>query len=261
MKSKHFLIPVVGGAIVIALWLLFRNSAAVASSNQPDTASSGLSPASGSGTVVNPTGVAPVPAVAASTGLPPQLTFNLGPQGNAGPPNVTNNQQIVGVPLSGPGAVNYPGSQMAGGGGSSCGCGGSGCGGCQDCSQSNSCALNRSNFDGAGACLAPNPKQHTTNIATKSGSQAGATPNPFSSLLNNLFNSGEGQNLSTNALQMINLGLQDAQGNGKEGFEAPANPQYQGYGASYSYNNQPTVSNIPGYSIPWAPGAPSQLGS
>ena len=242
-KAKFLGIPLVAIAIVLAIWWLFRNRQVLPASNQLNTSQSGVPQTTSPATSVTPAtvgvqSIAPIPAMSPS--LPPQLTFNLGPQGNAGQSFTTQN--IIGEQSAGPFAMGAsPGTQ-----GSSSGCPGS-CGGCKDCSVSSSCAINKSNFDGAGACLAPNAR---VQIKTLSGSSAksGNTnkPDVFSNMLNNLFLSGEGNNLSMNALQMIQFGLQEAQGHGSEGYTSPAAP-------SLNYSRQPITPGIPGYSSPWAP--------
>lgn len=240
MKIKHFGIVALGGAIVFALWYLFYNAAPqTAATNQPNASSSGV-PSSATGSTAVTPAVAPIPVVPAQApGIPSGLTFNLGPQGDAGQQFTTQN--IIGVPGSGPG-VFMGGNNGAPGTGSS-GSSSCGCGGCSDCNQSSACTLNKSNFDGAGACLAPTTKTQLRSIAASSGTNA---PNPFSSLLSNLFLSGEGNNLSTNALQMIQFGLNESMGNGSEGYTAPAAPALQ-------YAARPTTPGIPGYTSAWAP--------
>ncbi len=248
MKAKFFGIPLLGIVIVGIIWFLFRRQQFAASSNQLNTSQSGVPSSGSAGTDVTP-GLAGVqsiaPIAAASPSLPPQLTFNLGPQGNAGQQFTTQN--IIGEQSAGPFAATPQYAQGSPQTSPTGGCGGN-CGGCKDCSVSTSCAINKSNFDGAGACLAPNSRVQIKSLAGKTamGSTANAAPDPFSKLLSNLFLSGEGPNLSMNALQTIQFGLQEAQGTGREGFETPAAP-------SLSYSRQPIQPGIPGYSTSWAP--------
>lgn len=250
-KAKFLGIPLLGVAIVGALWLLFRGQQQqVAATNQPNTSQSGVPATTSPATAVTPAvagaqSVAPIPAT--GPGLPPQLTFNLGPAGNANTAtqnigNVFTGQVLSGVPgtgVAGPGQPEYATSGAPHNAG--CGCSSS----CNDCNASNSCAMNKTNFDGAGACLAPTPNTQIRSLAAAPNGQ-----NAFSNLLSNLFLSGEGNNLSMNALQMIQYGLEEAQGNGSEGYTAPAQP-------ALTYTRQQTVPGVPGYTSPWGPTAPS----